>query len=132
MNNNIATIYIKTSEKNTFFSLFKNTLNFKNKKIFNKFKLLKIFSCGQFNFKGKKKKTPFACSVVSNKSALYLLNLNINYIHIIFKGINLYKKIILNTILKTTINKYKLQVLSITDITSFPYNGCRPKKIKKR
>ena len=129
---NIFTFYIKSTGHNTFISIFKETILIINNKIKPTQQLLKVFSCGSFGFKNRKKETPFACSILANKSSLYALQNGANYIHIIFKGISIFKKIILNTIIKTTYKKINLQILSITDITQYPHNGCIVKKIKKR
>ena len=128
----IFTFYIKNTTHNTFISIFKETILNKNNKIIPTQQLLKIFSCGFFGFKNRKKETPFASSILANKSALYALQNGALYIHIIFKGISIFKKIILTTILKTTYKEINLKILSITDLTQYPHNGCRTKKIKKR
>nr|YP_009186566.1 ribosomal protein S11 [Cyclospora cayetanensis]AKO72003.1 ribosomal protein S11 [Cyclospora cayetanensis] len=129
---NILTFYIKNTMHNTFISICKETILNKNNKIIPTQQVLKIFSCGLFGFKNRKKETPFASSILANKSALYALQNDIKYIHIIFKGMNFFKKLILNTIMKTKYNNRQLHILSITDITQYPHNGCRQKKIKKR
>ncbi len=128
----MLTFYIKSTEHNTFISIFKETISTINNKIILNKQLLKIYSCGIFGFKNRKKETPFASSVLANKSALYALEHGTIYIHIIFKGISIFKKIILTTLMKTLYKGKKLQILSITDITKYPHNGCRAKKIKKR
>lgn len=125
---NIFTFYIKNTGHNTFISIFKEIESKEN--IFIK-KLLKVFSCGFFGFKNRKKETPFAFSILANKSALYALKNEAIYLHIVIKGISTFKKIILTTIMNTKYKGKKLQILSITDITQIPYNGCRAKKIKK-
>jgi len=128
----ILTFYIKTTGQNTFISIFKKTISIYINKVNPSYTLLKINSCGHFGFKNKKKETPFACSVLANKSTLYALTIGAKYVHIIFKGVSIFKKDILSTILKTQYNMCKLKVLSITDVTQYSYNGCRPKKVKKR
>ena len=132
MNNNICTFFIKTTGKNTFFAIYKDSITLLNKKVNNNNLLLKLSSCGHFGFKGRKKETPFACSVIANKNTLFALNYGFKYVHIIFNGVSLYKKFILNNIIKTYLNNKALQVLSITDTTQIPHNGCRIKKLKKR
>lgn len=128
----IYTFYIKSTGHNTFISLFKETISIINNKITPTQQLLKVYSCGLFGFKNRKKETPFASSVLANKSALYALQSGATYIHIIFKGVSVFKKIILTTIMKTRYKGVNLQILSITDVTKYPHNGCRSKKIKKR
>src|SRR5699024_8924481 len=117
---NIFTFYIKSTGHNTFISIFKETILIINNKIKPTQKLLKVFSYEYYGLKNRKKETPFACSILANKSSLYALQNGANYIHIIFKGISIFKKIILNTIIKTTYKKINLQILSITDITQYP------------
>lgn len=126
------TFYIKTTGRNTFISVFKEILSIKNQDIKPSFRLLKIFSCGLFGFKNRRKETPYACSILANKSALYALQLNAQNIHILFKGVTIFKKVLLTTFLKTQYNRRKLSILSISDITQYPYNGCRTKKNKRR
>ena len=122
-----CTFYIKTTGKNTFFTIYNNTVQNKSK-----IKILQINSCGHFGFKGKKKETPFACSIIANKNTLYILKKGFEYVNLIFNGVSIYKKIILSTILKTFYKNKYIKVLSITDNTQIPHNGCRAKKIKKR
>lgn len=131
-NSNIFTFYIRNTNHNTFISIFKETILIKNNKIKPNQQLLKIFSCGSFGFKNRKKETSFASSILANKSSLYVLQNGGNYIHIIFKGISIFKKIILTTIINTNYKGINLKILSMADITHYPYNGCRTKKIKKR
>lgn len=133
-NSNIFIFFIKNTGHNTFISIFKQEklINVKNNNISVNIKLLKIFSCGFFGFKNRKKETPFAVSVLANKSSLYVLQKGGINIHIVFKGISVLKKIILTTIMKTKYLGKNLCVLSITDKTRNPHNGCKAKKRKKR
>ena len=126
-NNKICTFYIKTTGKNTFFTIHMYSIESKYNNI-----VLQINSCGHFGFKGRKKETPFACSIIANKNTLYALKKGFEYVNLIFNGVSVYKKIILSTILKTSYKNKYIKVLSITDNTQIPHNGCRAKKIKKR
>lgn len=130
-NPGIFIFYVKNTGHNTFISIFKEEglINKKNTAIMT---LLKVFSCGFFGFKNRKKETPFATSVLANKSALYALQKEAVYIRIIFRGISVLKKIILTTIMRTKYKGRGLRILSITDTTQYPHNGCRAKKRKKR
>lgn len=124
LKNKTVTFFIKTINTNTFFSLImESSINIP---------LIKVTSCGHFGFKNREKETPLACSILANKNAIYALQNGAEYVHIIFKGINIFKKIIISTILKTKYKQSKLKILSITDKTQYPHNGCRYKKIKKR
>lgn len=130
-NLSVFIFYIKNTGHNTFISIFKEE-ELKNKKNMPTLKLLKVFSCGFFGFKNRKKETPFAASILANKSTLYALRNGAFYTRIIFKGISILKKIILTTIMKTKYRNKQLHILSITDVTRCPHNGCRAKKRKKR
>lgn len=123
-NTSFITFYVKTTTHNMFISLLKK--NNKN------YKLLKLMSCGLLGFKNKSKITSFACNLLAYRSVIYLIERDFKYIHVVFKGLNLFKKIILNTIVNTSINNKSLKILSISDLTSYPHNGCKKKKIKKR
>lgn len=129
---NVFIFYVKNTGHNTFISIFKRKELLNKKNNVSDIKLLKIFSCGFFGFKNRKKETPFASNVLASKSALYALQKGAVYIHIIFKGISVLKKVILTTIMKTKYKEKNLCILSITDITRTPHNGCRAKKRKKR
>ncbi|PFH30592.1 ribosomal protein S11 (apicoplast) [Besnoitia besnoiti] len=134
MINKIFTLYIKSTGKNTFLSLLQNNLLFNtNRLVLNKNqRILNTYSCGKFGFKNRKKETAFACSFIVTKILLLIINLKIKFLHIIMKGIGLYRKIILTTILTfLTEQRNHLKLLSITDLTQSSFNGCSAKKRKK-
>ncbi|EPT24391.1 ribosomal protein S11 (apicoplast) [Toxoplasma gondii TgCatPRC2] len=131
--NKIFTLYIKSTGKNTFLSLLQNNLIFNTNKLIldKKQNILNTYSCGNFGFKNRKKETAFACSFIVTKILLLIINLKIKFFHIVMKGIGLYRKIILTTIL-TFLNEHPdLKLLSITDLTQSSFNGCSSKKRKK-
>lgn len=82
-------------------------------------------SLGTKKIKGTKK-------ITLNSIKLNLLNLfsNINIkkinIHIIFKGLNKYKKFILKYLKQLSLN-----IVSICDYTTNAHNGCKIKKIRR-
>jgi len=83
-------------------------------------------SAGQNGFKGPKKATPYAASVIVKnaveKSKVYGLK-NVN---VFIKGIGSGREASIRAL-----NTYGLNVLSIKDITPIPHNGCRQRKPRK-
>lgn len=86
-----------------------------------------ISSCssGKMGFKGSKKNTPFA----AQKSAEYVAekgyNAGIRKVYVIVNGPGLGREAAIRSL-----NKF-LSVISITDSTTFPHNGCRPPKKRR-
>ena len=56
-----------------------------------------------------------------------MLDLNVNYLVLYFKGHQNFRSDIVNTFLKNG----KIELCSISDITNVPHNGCRGKKITR-
>nr|QEM01595.1 30S ribosomal protein S11 [Nephromyces sp. ex Molgula occidentalis] len=115
--------FIKLKKKNIFINLIDKYKN----------KLLKTYSFGNIGFNNKKKNTPFALQTLILKIIKYSLDLNYTNINIIINGnIYLNRTLLLTTILNTSIKNKKLNILSIKDLTSFPFNGCRFKNKPKK
>nr|QEM01654.1 30S ribosomal protein S11 [Nephromyces sp. ex Molgula occidentalis] len=109
---------IKSKKRNIFLHLIDKNWN----------KLLKTYSFGNIGFNNNKKNTPFAIQTLILKAIKYLLDLNYLNINIIIDGnIYLNRTLLLNNILNTSIKNKKLHILSIKDITSYSFNGCRLK-----
>lgn len=83
-------------------------------------------SAGSVGFKGTKKGTSFAGSKVAEAAVWACQKLAISQVDVFIKGIGGSR----DSALKTLANK-GLQILSITDITPLPHNGCRPKKARR-
>lgn len=84
-----------------------------------------ISSCssGQMGFKGSKKNTPFAAQRTAETVAETGFKIGIRKVDVIVRGPGLGRESAIRSI-----NKY-ISVISITDCTPFPHNGCRlPKK----
>ena len=86
-----------------------------------------ISSCssGQMGFKGSKKNTPFAAQRAGESVAEKGYNAGIRKVYVIVNGPGLGRESAIRSL-----NKF-LSVLSITDSTSFPHNGCRPPKKRR-
>ncbi len=83
-------------------------------------------SAGQNGFKGPKKATPYAASIIVKnaveKSKIYGLK-NVN---VFVKGVGSGRESAIRAL-----NTYGINVLSIKDITPIPHNGCRHKKPRR-
>lgn len=83
-------------------------------------------SAGQNGFKGPKKATPYAASVIVKdaveKSQIYGLK-NVN---VFVKGVGSGRESAIRAL-----NTYGINVLSIKDITPIPHNGCRQRKPRR-
>lgn len=127
-------LYIRTTLRNTLITIIENikeTFLDNQINLQDNLKVLKIFSCGNCGFKGRSKETPFAQSVLATNVINFLGSKKFKYIHIIFKGLGTQRHTLLKSLLKESTLK-KLSIVSITDVTRAPYNGCRPKKRKRR
>lgn len=83
-------------------------------------------SAGNAGFKGPKKSTPFAASVIVGKVADQLEQFGMKDVHVLMKGTGTAKDSALRTI-----NAKGLNVLSIKELTAIPHNGCRPRKPRR-
>nr|QEM01624.1 30S ribosomal protein S11 [Nephromyces sp. ex Molgula occidentalis] len=116
-------LLIQSSQKNIFINLIDNKSNL----------VLTTYSFGTFKFKTNQKKniTLFIKNLIF-KFKFYILKKNYNFINIIFKGsMYLKRKLILKLLISNFYNFSNIKFISIKDFTSFPFNGCRLKKIKK-
>lgn len=129
---NQVTLYLKGTDSNVFISLFKESYISSNMKSISFRGLLKIFSCGQFKLKSGRKNSLSVINILSNKSILFAVKNNFRYLHVIINGTNLMKRIILHNIFSTKKRKNVLKLLSLTDITHYPYGNYKVKKDKRR
>jgi len=83
-------------------------------------------SAGQNGFKGPKKATPYAASIIVkdavDKSKAYGLK-NVN---VFVKGVGSGRESAIRAL-----NTYGLTILSIKDVTPIPHNGCRKRKPRR-
>ena len=80
-------------------------------------------SAGTLGFKGAKKSTPFAAQVASEAAAKAAFNQGIRQLDVDVKGPGPGRESAVRALATQG-----LQVLSITDTTPIPHNGCRPPK----
>jgi len=108
-------IYISSSYNNTIITLTDSKGN-----------VLHWTSAGSIGFKGAKKATPFAASKVAEAMGQVIKKLGIEKLAIFVKGIGSGRESAIRSFAARG-----LEVVSITDITPVPHNGCRPPKVRR-
>lgn len=83
-------------------------------------------SSGNCGFRGPKKATPYAASIVVEKVVELLEPFGVKELHIISSGIGGGRDSAVRTF-----NSKGLTVLSIKEVTPVPHNGCRPRKPRR-
>jgi len=83
-------------------------------------------SAGAIGFKGTKKATPFAASKVAETLAQRIKKIGIEKIAILVKGVGSGRESAVRSLLARG-----LDIVSISDITPIPHNGCRPPKPRR-
>ncbi len=83
-------------------------------------------SAGSAGFKGSRKSTPFAAATAAESLARQAVSAGMEEVAVIVKGPG-YGRISAIKSLKTA----GLKVISISDVTPIPHNGCRPKKQRR-
>ena len=83
-------------------------------------------SAGSSGFKGARKGTPFAAQTASENACINAASLGLKKIDIFVNGQGAGRETAIRAIQNTG-----LEILSITDITSVPHNGCRPPKKRR-
>ncbi|MFZ5365334.1 MAG: 30S ribosomal protein S11 [Patescibacteria group bacterium] len=107
--------YVKATYNNTIVTLTDQNGN-----------VLSWSSAGLNGFKGPKKSTPFAASIIAKdaveKSKVY----GLRDVHVFVQGVGLGREAAVRGL-----NASGLNVLSIKDVTPIPHNGCRRKKPRR-
>ena len=83
-------------------------------------------SAGTAGFKGARKNTPFAAQTAAKNVAIKALELGIEKVEVVVKGRGSGRETSVRA-LKTA----GLNILSISDKTNIPHNGCRPPKKRR-
>lgn len=83
-------------------------------------------SAGAIGFKGTKKATPFAASKVAEGICLAAKKLGIQRVSVLIKGIGSGRESAIRSLAT-----HGLDIISITDVTPIPHNGCRPSKVRR-
>jgi len=83
-------------------------------------------SAGNCGFKGPKKATPFAASMIVKTAADRVKEIGLKEIHVFVKGVGAGRDAAIRAL-----NANGFQVLAIKDLTPLPHNGCRPRKPRR-
>ena len=106
-------IYISSSYNNTLITLTNNQGD-----------VLTWASAGSIGFKGTKKATPFAASKVAG--AISFAAKKLGRVVVLIKGIGSGRESAIRSLAGQGLN-----IISITDVTPIPHNGCRPPKVRR-
>jgi len=83
-------------------------------------------SAGQNGFKGPKKATPYAASIIVKNAAEKAEAYGLKNVNVFVKGIGSGRESAVRAL-----NANGLNVLSIKDVTPIPHNGCRKRKPRR-
>jgi small subunit ribosomal protein S11 len=83
-------------------------------------------SAGRCGFKGPKKATPYAASVIVKEVAEKAKNMGLRSVDVFVKGVGSGREGAIRAL-----NANNINVQSIKDITPIPHNGCRPPKVRR-
>jgi len=83
-------------------------------------------SAGQNGFKGPKKATPYAASVIVKDAVEKVSVYGLKNVNAFVKGVGSGREAAVRAL-----NTYGLNVISIKDITPIPHNGCRARKPRR-
>lgn len=83
-------------------------------------------SAGSIGFKGTKKATPFAASKVAEAICLAAKKLGVEKVAVFVKGIGSGRESAIRSL-----STHGLDIVSMTDITPIPHNGCRARKVRR-
>ena len=80
-------------------------------------------SAGRIGYKGSKKKTPFAAGMSAEAAGKAAYDSGMRKVEVFVRGLGSGRETAIRS-LQTA----GLEILSITDVTPVPHNGCRPPK----
>ena len=83
-------------------------------------------SAGASGWKGSRKSTPYAAQVTAENAARKALDLGMKQVEVYVKGPGAGREAAIRAL-----QAAGLEVLSITDVTPIPHNGCRPPKRRR-
>ncbi len=83
-------------------------------------------SAGQNGFRGSRKSTPYAAQVTAEQAARRAMDNGMRQVDVFVKGPGAGRESAIRSL-----QIAGLQVLSITDVTPIPHNGCRPPKRRR-
>lgn len=88
--------------------------------------VLSASSAGVVGFKGPKKSTPYAASIIVKDAAEKLKPYGMTDVSVFIRGVGSGREGAIRAL-----NANGFNVLSLKDITPIPHNGCRPRKVRR-
>lgn len=83
-------------------------------------------SAGHCGFRGPKKATPYAASVIVKSAVDKIPDVGLKDVHVFVKGVGQGRESAVRAF-----NANGLNILSIKDVTPIPHNGCRPPRPRR-
>ena len=83
-------------------------------------------SAGCFGFKGAKKATPYAASIIVRKVVENVKDYGLKEVQVFVKGVGMGRESAVRSLYTNGLN-----ILSIKDITPLPHNGCRARGVRR-
>lgn len=83
-------------------------------------------SAGHCGFRGPKKATPYAASVIVKSAIDKIPDVGLKDVHVFVKGVGQGRESAVRAF-----NANGLNILSIKDVTPIPHNGCRPPRPRR-
>ena len=84
-------------------------------------------SCGRLGFRGTRKSTPYAANTTLGVAVETIKKLGIRKVKVFINGPGPGR----DAALKSLGSNREIDLVSISDVTPIPHNGCRPKKRKR-
>ena len=81
---------------------------------------------GAVGFKGSKKSTPYAAGIAAEKAAKEAYDMGMRKVNVVVKGVGPGRDTAVRSL-----EVAGLEVMSISDVTPIPHNGCRPPKRRR-
>lgn len=94
-------------------------------------KVIKMFSAGKLGFKKAQRHNQVSLELLIEEVIKFLEEISpkLTKLNIVLKGFSVKRKKVIRFILKSSIKPF---VVSIIDLSDIPYNGCRPKKLRRK
>lgn len=83
-------------------------------------------SAGKTGFRGPKKSTPYAASIIAKDAVEKAKNFGLKDVDVFVKGVGAGREAAIRAL-----HANGLEILSIKDVTPIPHNGCRPPKPRR-
>jgi small subunit ribosomal protein S11 len=108
-------VYIKATYNNTIVTIADSSGN-----------VLAWSNAGKMGFKGPKKATPYAASVIVRDVVEKVKETGLKDVQVFVKGVGMGRESAVRSLYASGLN-----IISIKDITPLPHNGCRPRKPRR-